>query len=234
LYLATNELIQNLCILASEPHMRYIGRVLHHLKKTTDILIIIFAILVVSALTYVIIGILIIQDKYEGEPQTTEFIQKVSIEEIGESQQKGLKWINEKATEIENNTKLTQAEYNLSEFVEIITDGGGILKVWRHDNQIYKIHEEVGLSYGRITNIIYLDNDLPIKIIETEENFGNKNGEIDYNELKEVFRANIYVFDWENDDVEIEQIGKRVLSEGSCSTFDYEPIIKRAKKTTSE
>lgn len=188
----------------------------------------------VSALAFVIVGIVVIQDKYEGEPQTAEFVKKVSTQKIGESQQLDLNWIKEKVTEIENNKKLKQAVYDLSELTGISTDGGGILKVWQNQNQICKVVEEIGLSYGRVRTVIYLESGTPIKIIETEENFGNKDGEINYNELNEVFRANIYIFDWDNDDGKIERIGKRVLSEGSCSTFDYEPIIERAKKAASE
>ncbi|QJP35418.1 hypothetical protein F0365_13925 [Nonlabens sp. Ci31] len=135
---------------------------------------------------------------------------------------------------IEMDSSLVQTEFDWVELTGIITDGGGILKVWRNENQIYKIVEEIGLSYGRIKTTIYLNNGLPIQIIETEENFGHENGELNYKELNEVFRATIYVFDWDNDESEIERIGKRVLSEGSCSTFDYEPTIERAKKTITE
>jgi hypothetical protein len=42
------------------------------LKKTKDILIIVFAFLVVFAIGFVIIGINIIQDKYEGKSELTE------------------------------------------------------------------------------------------------------------------------------------------------------------------
>ena len=44
----------------------------------------------------------------------------------------------------------------------------------------------------------------------------------------------IYVFDWEFDDSQIVTKGQRIMSEGSCSTFDYEPLIERAKKAMSK
>ncbi len=135
---------------------------------------------------------------------------------------------------IESDSTLTESEFDWVELTGIANDGGGILKIWRNKNQICKIVEGLGLSYGRIKTTIYLENDIPIKIIETEENFGQKNGELNYTELKEVFKSAVYIFDWENDESKIERIGKRVLSEGNCSTFDYEPIIKRAIKATSD
>ena len=54
------------------------------------------------------------------------------------------------------------------------TDGGWIIKVWHNENQTYKIVEEIGLSNGRIRTIIYLNKEIPIKFIQTEENFMQK------------------------------------------------------------
>lgn len=149
-------------------------------------------------------------------------------------QENKLDRIEDEVNSINSDSTITKLEFDWTELTGITTDGGGILKVWQNENQICKIVEEIGLSYGRVKTSIYLQNGIPIKIIETEENFGHKNGELDYNELKEVFRANIYVFDWENDNGKIERIGKRILSEGSCSNFDYEPILERAKKTIKQ
>jgi hypothetical protein len=149
-------------------------------------------------------------------------------------QENKLDRINNEVNLINSDSTLIESEFDWAELTGITTDGGGILKMWQNQNQICKIVEEIGLSYGRVSTVIYLESDTPIKIIETEENFGNKDGEINYNELNEVFRANIYIFDWENDDGKIERIGKRVLSEGSCSTFDYETIIARAKKAIEQ
>lgn len=145
-------------------------------------------------------------------------------------QENKLDQINNVVNSIESDSTLTESEFDWVELTEIATDGGGILKLWRNKNQVFKIIEEIGLSYGRIRTTIYLESGLPIKIVETEENFGHKNGELNYKELNEVFKATIYIFDWENDKSKIERIGKRVLSEGSCSTFDYEPILERVKK----
>ncbi|NAS30424.1 hypothetical protein GTQ40_05540 [Flavobacteriaceae bacterium R38] len=150
------------------------------------------------------------------------------IEFLVFGQENNLDRIDKEVKSIELNSALEKTEFDWVELTGITTDGGGILKVWSNKKQIYKIVEEIGLSYGRIKITIYLNSGIPIKIIETEENFGRENDELNYRERNEVFRANIYVFDWENDESKIERNGKRVLSEGSCSTFDYEPIIKRA------
>jgi hypothetical protein len=59
---------------------------------------------------------------------------------------------------IESDSTLEKTEFDWVELTGITTDGGGILKVWRNENQICKIVEEIGFSYGRIMTIIYLNN----------------------------------------------------------------------------
>ena len=149
-------------------------------------------------------------------------------------QELSLEQIENEVRLIESDSTLTETEFDWVELTGIVTDGGGILKVWRNENQICKIVQEIGLSYGRIGTTIYLSNGVPIKIIETEQNFERKDNGLDYGKLNEVFRAVIHAYDWENDDGKIERIGKRVMSEGSCAFFDYEPIVERAEKATSK
>jgi len=111
-------------------------------------------------------------------------------------QEKNLDRIDNQVKSIESDSTLVEAEFDWVELTGITTDSGGFLKVWRNEKEICKIIEEIGLSYGRIRTVIYLNNGIPIKIIETEENFGHQNGELNYKELNEVFRATIYVFDF--------------------------------------
>lgn len=132
---------------------------------------------------------------------------------------------------IESDSTLKKSELSLDKLTGITTDGGGFLKTWRSKEQACKIVEEIGFSYGRIRIMIYLENGIPIKIIETEENFGYKNGELNYKELNEVYREIIYVLDWEKDNTKIKRIGKRNMSEASCSIFELvEPILERVNK----
>jgi len=107
--------------------------------------------------------------------------------------------IDNKVNSIESDSTLEKTEFDWVELTGITTDGGGILKVWRNEKQIYKIVEEIGLSYGRITTTIYMNNRTPIKIIEIEENFEQNNDGLNYEVLNEVYRETIYVSDWKND-----------------------------------
>lgn len=110
------------------------------------------------------------------------------------------------------------------------TDGGAQLKIWTKGGEMFKIVEEIGLSYGRLSTIIYLKNDQPIKIIEIEENYRLSDGEINFKELREVYKAVFYVYDWELDEGEVIRSGKRIMSEMSCSNYELvEPILEEAK-----
>lgn len=150
-------------------------------------------------------------------------------------QENNLDRIDNKVNSIESDSTLAETEFDWVELTGITTDGGGILKVWRNEKEVCKIVEEIGLSYGRIRTIIYLNNGIPIKIIETEENFEIKDNELNYKKLNDVYREIIYVFDWENDSAEIKRIGKRKMSEQSCSMYELtESVMERAKKATTE
>lgn len=147
---------------------------------------------------------------------------------ISFGQENKITQIEAKINLIDSDSTLIEAEYDWVELTGITTDGKGVLKVWKKENQIYKIYEEVGLSFGRIRTTMYLENEMPIKIIEIEENFAHINNKLNYNKLNEVFKVEFYVFDWENADCKIYTTGKRVMSEGEL-LFEYEPLIERAK-----
>jgi len=142
--------------------------------------------------------------------------------------------INDEVYSIEKNDTLKLSEYNWTKLTGIKTDGGGILNVWQNDNQICKIVEEIGVSYGRVKTIMYLQNGLPIKIIETEENFERTEQGFNHKKLNEVFKVIIHVLDWEMDEDKTRQIGQRVLSEANCAAYDYISIIERAKKAITQ
>lgn len=204
------------------------------MKKTKDILIITFALIVVSVIAYLLIGIFVVQDRYENEPESLELAKEKRNTTDLNLQTNRIALIEKKVTEIESDATLTEVEFDLLELTGRVTDGGGMLKLWRNQNQTQKIIQEVGLSFGRISTTVYLENKIPIKVIETEENFESNNGELDYSKLNEVFKATSYFFDWEQDDSNIELKGKRVLSQGNCTAIDYKPILEMAKKAISK
>lgn len=132
--------------------------------------------------------------------------------------------------QIETDTTVNVTYFDLGEISENYSDGGGSLTVFQKEGSIIKIINEVFLSYGKVSVIIYLKNGIPVKIIETEENFEFNNNEINYSVLNEVFKVNIYVFDWEKDSCQIIPNGKRVLSDDFCSVFEFDSILDLVNK----
>ncbi len=149
-------------------------------------------------------------------------------------QEKREEQINKEVSFIEGNSGLTLTKHDWVELTGIATDGGGVLEITHDGEQIYKVFQEIGLSYGRLRTTLYLNNGIPIKIVESEENFEQTEGGMDFKKLNEVFKATVYFFDWEKDISEIKTEGKRVMSEGNCSNFDYEPIVNRALEALSK
>ncbi len=101
-------------------------------------------------------------------------------------QEKAIISIDDEVRSIEANEALNKKAFDWAELQGISTDGGGILEVWWKGSQIYKVKEEVGLSFGSVTKTIYLKTGKPIKIIETEENFEQTSNGFNYEDLKEV------------------------------------------------
>lgn len=150
-------------------------------------------------------------------------------------QENSLQRIDNEIKRIESDSALEKKEFDWAELSGTEIDGDRTLRVWRYEKMIYKIVLVIGLSNGRNNTTIYLNEGNPIKIIETEENFGSKNDELNNEELKEVYREVIYVLDWKNDSTEIKRIGKRIMSEPSCSMYELvEPVIARAEKAAME
>ena len=102
------------------------------------------------------------------------------------------------------------------------------LKIYQLNGQIQKIHEHIGLSFGRITTIIYLENSEPILIIDREENFKrNDNGSFDCSTLDKVFEAQIYVSN--GNPIKTNQEGDRVMTDKNTGLNQYRQKIEIAE-----
>ncbi|WP_143473614.1 hypothetical protein [Flavilitoribacter nigricans] len=128
---------------------------------------------------------------------------------------------------IDRDSTLEMKEFDANQVYGHTYDGGGVISVHFDRKGIRKIKEEIGISTGRLTTIIYLKEGDPIKIIEREENFAHHadKPEMDYSRLHQVFQTEIYIFNWEKDHTQVRKKGARNFSEESCGLFEYEPLI---------
>ena len=131
---------------------------------------------------------------------------------------------------IDTDGTLTMKEFDIEKLYNQTFDGGGRIVIGYNQNELKKIKEEIGTSFGRVTTIIYLNNGTPVKVIEREENFKWKEDDSgwDYSELHQVFQADYFIFNWEMDEMKIIKTGQPNLSDRTCAVYEHAPLIERA------
>ncbi|WP_375558700.1 hypothetical protein ACE193_13210 [Bernardetia sp. OM2101] len=134
------------------------------------------------------------------------------------------KEIDEITNAIDHYSALRPETLDANKIYEQAFDGGAAITLYWIQDNIKKIHREIGTSYGRLSTIFYFDNNKIIKIIEIEENFRfNQDLSIDYeNGVSEVFKEEVYVLDYENKIVEKQIIGERKVSNDVSVTKYYQ------------
>ncbi|WP_303397593.1 hypothetical protein [Zobellia uliginosa] len=137
-----------------------------------------------------------------------------------------LEEINKKVNRIKTDTTLT---ITISNGSKGNLDGGYGLKVWHRQNDIVKIEEEIGLSYGRIKTTLYLENLVPIKIIEVEENFSQSPTGLNYKKLDTVYKCTRYIVNWKQGRGITKTKGNPSFSIPKKSVHDYNSWIEKAQ-----
>ncbi len=138
--------------------------------------------------------------------------------------------------EIDSSLELTTKEFDAVEVCQTPFDGGGIITIKHNEQELKMVKEEIGLSFGRVTTCIYFDNGKPIKLIESEENFPMNHDEsgFDYTVLNQVFKATFWIYNWNMDEMDVVREGKRISSDGTCSIYEYSPLIELGERLMKE
>lgn len=147
------------------------------------------------------------------------FAQDVTLEEISTN-----------IKQIEADTTLTLTEQNHLKQIKTNFDGGYLLKIWHKGRKISKIVEDIGLSYGSIQTTVYLTNNTPIKIIETEDVFEETPTGLNYKKLDTVYKSTRYIVNWKQGKAITKTKGKRRLSVPKKSVHDYNTLVEKAQR----
>ena len=144
------------------------------------------------------------------------------------------KEIDELTNAIDHYSAFYQQILDATEIYETTFDGGGEIKIlWRGD-EAKKIRQDIFLSYGKLSTTFYFDNNKIIKIIEAEEDFEFKEDmSLNYDKLTKVFEEEIYVLDNENEVIQQQITGKRVVSKEVAISEYYKTanfILEKLKK----
>ncbi|MGG6230747.1 hypothetical protein [Tenacibaculum sp. SDUM215027] len=151
------------------------------------------------------------------------FAQNVTLEEISNN-----------ILQIEADTTFTLTEQNQLKQIKTTLDGGYHLKIWHKRRKISKIVEEIGVSYGRIQTTVYLTNNTPIKIIETEDNFAETPTGLNYKKLNNAYKVTHDILNWEQQKKITKEAGTRVFSTHKKAILDYKLLIDSAKQAINE
>lgn len=140
--------------------------------------------------------------------------------------------INQITRHIEADTSLTVWEFDTNEVYDQVSDGGGVITLWFDSMGIKEIYQEIYVSFGRISTVIYFDQGKPVKIIEQEANFKWREDDTgwDYSEIKQVFQADIYIFDWDKEQFSVNVEGKRLMAKECCLLSDYSRLIELGRE----
>ncbi|MDE1207670.1 hypothetical protein [Tenacibaculum larymnensis] len=147
------------------------------------------------------------------------FAQDVTLEEISNN-----------ILQIEADTTFTLTEQDQLEQTKVTFDGGYHLKIWHHRHDITKIVAVIGLSYGSIQTTVYLTNNIPIKIIESEEVFAETPYGLNYKKLNKTYKVTHDILNWKHQKIITKEKGTRVFNNPKKAIFDYMLLIDSAKQ----
>ena len=141
-----------------------------------------------------------------------------------------LKKINKEVNRIQTDSTLTITVLNALDKSKETLDGGYVLKVWHQQHDIVKIVAEMGLSYGRVKTTLYLKNNVPMKIIEIEENFSQTSNGLNYHNLNKVYETTHYILNWKQNKSITKTKGKRRFSVPKKSVHDYNTLVEKVQR----
>ncbi len=149
------------------------------------------------------------------------------------SQELSVPEIQVEVEKINSDNGLEHHIFDTNEIYNRTTDGGGSFEVWMDKGNVKKITQTLFLSNGQFITTVYLTNEQPILITETEKHFQwNKDlTEIDYDkELETNYSELIYSYNWDKDPIKVETNGESLRREAVCGISDYWELLETAKK----
>ena len=155
----------------------------------------------------------------------------------GASQELSVPEIQAEVDNINSDNGLKHHVFDTNEIYNQTTDGGGSFEVWVDKGNIKKITQILFLSNGQFITTVYLTNEQPILITETEKHFQwNKDlTEIDYDkEFETNYSELIYSYNWDKDPIKVETNGESLRKEMICGLSDYWGLLETAKKAVEK
>lgn len=112
------------------------------------------------------------------------------------------------------------------------TDGGGSMEVWLLGKEIRKISQSIFLSNAQFITTVYLKNDHPIMIVETENQYhwDEEKNTFDLDILETAYEKIIYSWHWEKDAIAVRTKGESWSEDTGAEVGSYNSLLATARK----
>lgn len=144
--------------------------------------------------------------------------------------------IDSEVSKIDLDPALEHLTFDTNDVYNQATDGGGSLEVWLRGNEIRKISQSIFLSNAQFITTVYLKNDQPIMIVETENNYPYDEEKNTFNlaEPETAYERIIYSWHWERDAITVRTRGESWGADQGTDVGSYTSLFATARKILSQ
>ncbi|MCM4159923.1 hypothetical protein DHB64_08475 [Antarcticibacterium sp. W02-3] len=143
--------------------------------------------------------------------------------------------IDSEVSKIDMDPGLEHYSFDTNDVYNRATDGGGSLEVWLLGKEIRKISQSIFLSNAQFITTVYLKNDQPIMIVETENQYpyDEQRNTFNYAEPETAYEKIIYSWHWEKDAITVRTRGESWGDEQGVDVGSYTSLLATARKILS-
>lgn len=144
--------------------------------------------------------------------------------------------IDTEVSKIDMDPGLEHLTFDTNEVYNQATDGGGSFEVWLRGKEIRKISQSIFLSNAQFVTTVYLKDDQPIMIVETENQFpyDEEKNSINLAEPEAAYERIIYSWHWEKDAITVRTRGESWGADAGADVGSYTSLFATARKILSQ
>ncbi|HSI70060.1 MAG TPA: hypothetical protein VK941_07495 [Gillisia sp.] len=154
----------------------------------------------------------------------------------GWSQELSVLDIDTEVSKIDLNPDLKQITFDTNEVYNQAIDGGGSMEVWLLGKEIRKISQSIFLSNAQFITTVYLKNDHPIMIVETENHYrwDDEKNSFDLEVPETAYEKIIYSWHWDKEAIAVRTKGESWGEDLGADIGSYNGLLATARKILAE
>jgi hypothetical protein len=140
--------------------------------------------------------------------------------------------IDTEVSKIDLDPDLKHITFDTNEVYNQATDGGGSMEVWLLGKEIRKISQSIFLSNAQFITTVYLKNDHPIMIVETENHYrwDEKRNTFDLRHKETAYEKIIYSWHWDKEAIAVRTKGESWGEDAGADVGSYNSLLATARK----